>query len=167
MSLSVRLFPVHKSTCLHNWARAQYLPLKKKQELWPSLRYLFPVATRTVVFPAAPKSNVSQENIRTHHRTSHYDGSRSHHTCHLAVWPAKWHHRVHRSTELQIHVLSSQTSRGTQESSMEPQDRPRAAATTAAHSTERTRGEWATPGKFLRGERKWRPQGKNCLEFLH
>lgn len=38
---------------------------------------------------------------------------------------------------------------------MEPQERPRAAATTTAHSTERTqRGKWATPGKFLRGGRK-------------
>lgn len=64
----MRLFPVHKSTCLRNWARARYIPLKKKQELWPSLRYLFPVATRTAVFPAAPKSNVSQENMRTHPR---------------------------------------------------------------------------------------------------
>lgn len=64
----MRLFPVHKSTCLRNWARARYIPLKKKQELWPSLRYLFPVATRTAVFPAAPKSNVRQENMRTHPR---------------------------------------------------------------------------------------------------
>lgn len=70
MSLSERLFPVHKSTCLHNRARAQYIPLKKEQELWPSLRYLFAVATRAAVFPAAPKPNVSQENIRPHHRAA-------------------------------------------------------------------------------------------------
>lgn len=70
MSLSERLFPVHKSTCLHNRARAQYIPFKKEQELWPSLRYLFAVATRAAVFPAAPKPNVSQENVRPHHRAA-------------------------------------------------------------------------------------------------
>lgn len=37
---------------------------------------------------------------------------------------------------------------------MEPQDRPRAAATTAAHSTERTQGEMGHPWEIPEGRKE-------------